>query len=58
MHSILNSLEQVLLLSDEDPETFVMNSKRTQQLFLNDLLEGRPGLVDAIIQSIEQVTLG
>ena len=54
MHSILNSLEQLLLSSEEDAETFVMNSKRIQRLFLNDLLEGHPNLVESII---EQVTL-
>ena len=56
MHSILNSLEQ-LLSEDEDAEVFVLYSERNKRLILNDLLEGLPELVDAIIQSVE-VTLG
>ena len=57
MHSILNSLEQ-LLSGEEDAEVFILYCKRAQRSFLNDLLEGPPDLVEAIIQSVEQVTLG
>ena len=56
MHSLIGSLEQ--LLSDtEDADTFAHTSDRTQRLILNGVLgEGRPELVEAIIQSVKLVS--
>ena len=38
MHSLLNSLEQLLCWSGEDADIFLFYAERTQRLFLKDIL--------------------
>lgn len=56
MHSLIGSLEK-LLSNTEDADIFAHNCEMIQRIVLNSLLgEGRPELVDSIIQSIKQVS--
>ena len=57
MHSILNSLER-LLSESEDADYFIGFSEKVKRLALNDLLgDASTDFVDAIIESIKQVTM-
>ena len=55
MHSLIGSLEE-LLSNTEDADIFAHNSERSQRFILNGVIEGRPELVDSIIQSVQQVS--